>query len=227
MLAAAALLALSGALAPPAQAQTTCTDNEIDLVRGKNESEGSVQICHENQWRSVCDDDWNDNCAGVVCRQIGHATGTATTGSHFGAIHPVTFWLDDVVCDGTEANLGACTHAGWGTDNCAFSERAGVQCTVAASGLTATGGDGGVALAWDAPGDDAGITRHEYRYKTTGDYPAAWTAIPNSRANDANEASYTVTGLASGTVYSFQLRIVGGDNASEPDEAATLRTRPT
>ena len=223
MLAAAALLALSGALAPPAQAQTTCTDNEIDLVRGKNESEGSVQICHLNQWRSVCDDDWNDNCAGVVCRQIGHATGTATTGSHFGAIHPVTFWLDDVVCDGTEANLGACTHAGWGIDNCAFSERAGVQCTVAASGLTATGGDGGVALAWDAPGDDAGITRHEYRYKTTGDYPAAWTAIPNSRANNANEASYTVTGLASGTVYSFQLRIVGGDNASEPDEAATLR----
>ena len=45
--AAAALLALFGALAPPAQAQT-CTDNDIDLVRGKNESEGSVQICHDN-----------------------------------------------------------------------------------------------------------------------------------------------------------------------------------
>ena len=79
--------------------------------------------------------------AGVVCRQLGHATGTPTTSSQFGAIFPVSFWLDDVVCDGTEANLGACAHAGWGTNNCSFSERAGVQCTVAASGLTATGGD--------------------------------------------------------------------------------------
>ena len=219
MLAAAALLALS----LPAQAQT-CTDNDIDLVRGMDQSEGSVQICHDNQWRSVCDDKWNDNCAGVVCRQLGHATGTATHQSHFGAVYPVTFWLDEVICHGSEANLGACTHAGWGVDNCAFSERAGVQCTVAASGLTATGGDGQVKLAWDPPGDDGGITRHEYRYKTTGDYPAAWTAIPNSRANDTNEASYPVTGLASGTVYNFQLRIVGGDNASEPDEATTLIT---
>ena len=205
-------------------AGATCTDNDIDLVRGNNNSEGSVQICHDNQWRSVCDDDWNHNSAGVVCRQLGHATGTPTTGSHFGQIFPVTFWLDDVMCDGTEANLGACTHAGWGTDNCAFSERAGVQCTVAASGLEATGGDGEVALTWNAPGDDAGITRHEFRHRTTGGaWPAGWTAVPDSAADEANEASHTVTGLAAGTAYDFELRIVGGMNASGADEA-TART---
>ena len=49
------------------------------------------------------------------------------------------------MCTGTEANLGACTHAGWGTEDCSYTERAGVQCTVAASGLTATGGDEEVA----------------------------------------------------------------------------------
>ena len=206
-------------------AGVTCTDNDVDLVRGSDSTEGSVQICYSNQWKSVCDDpDWDHNSAGVVCRQLGHATGTPTTGSHFGQIFPVTFWLDDVMCDGTEANLGACTHAGWGVENCAFSERAGVQCTVAASGLEATGGDGVVALTWNAPGDDAGITRHEFRHrKTGGAWPAGWKAVPDSAADEANEASHTVTGLAAGTAYDFELRIVGGTNASGADEA-TART---
>ena len=203
-------------------AGAACTDNDIDLVRGSDSTEGSVQICHSNQWRSVCDDpDWDHNSAGVVCRQLGHATGTPTYSSHFGQIFPVSYWLDDMMCDGTEANLGACTHAGWGTSNCKFPERAGVQCTVAATGLSATGGDEQVALAWNAPGDDGGITRHEFRYrKTGGAFPAAWTAVPDSAANEANEASYTVTGLAAGTGYDFELRIVGGSNASGADEAA-------
>ena len=96
---------------------------------------------------------------------------------------------------------------------------------MAASGLTATPGDDQMDLAWDAPGNDAGITRHEVRHKTAaGSYPAAWTAIPDSAANGTNEASYTVTGLASGTDYTFQVRIVGGGNESEPDEVAAATT---
>ena len=67
-------------------AGATCTDNDIDLVRGMDNTEGEVQICHSNEWRDVCDDSWNDNSAGVVCRQLGHATGTPTDGSHFGLI---------------------------------------------------------------------------------------------------------------------------------------------
>ena len=206
-----------------------CTDNDIDLVRGSDNSEGSVQICHDAEWRSVCDDDLNVGnngpaFAGVVCRQFGYATGEATLQSEFGAIYPVRFWLDDVVCTGTEAHLGDCAHADWGVHNCAFAERAGVRCTVAASGLSATPGDNQMDLAWDAPGNDAGITRHEVRYKKAAGSYAAWTPIPDSAANETNEASYTVTGLASGTDYTFQVRIVGGGNESEPDEVAAATT---
>ena len=215
-------------------AGVTCTENDIELERGMDSSEGSVLICHDNEQRSVCDDSFDQSgaaevangwaFAGVVCRQLGYATGAATEGSHFGEIFPVHYWLDEVVCTGTEANLGACQHDGWGTNNCAYSERAGVQCTVAATGLTATGGDGEVDLAWDAPGADPGITRHEYRYKTTGGtYPAAWTPVPDSAAGETNEASYTVIGLAVETEYTFELRIVGGSNESDADEV-TART---
>ena len=95
---------------------------------------------------------------------------------------------------------------------------------MAATGLMATGGDGEVALAWDAPGADPGITRHEYRYKATGGtYPAAWTPVPDSAAGETNEDSHTVTGLTVETEYTFELRIVGGANASGADEA-TART---
>ena len=215
-------------------AGAACTDNDIDLVRGMDNTEGSVQICHSNEWRSVCDDSFDQDTdaevangwafAGVVCRQRGHATGAATESSHFGQVFPVSYWLDEVVCTGSEANLGACTHADWGVSDCRFPERAGVKCTVAATGLAATGGDGEVDLAWDAPGADPGITRHEYRNrKTGGAYPAAWTPVPDSAADETNEASYTVTGLAAGTEYDFELRIVGGANASDADEA-TART---
>ena len=70
------------------------------------------------------------------------------------------------------------------------------------------------------PGSPATSTRYK---ATGGTYPAAWTAVPSSAAGEANEASYTVTGLAAGTQYDFELRIVGGANESGAD-AASART---
>ena len=52
-----------------------------------------------------------------------------------------------------------------------------------------------MALSWDAPASDSGVTRHEYRYKTDGGYPAAWTVIANSAVGEANAAAFTVTPL--------------------------------
>ena len=71
---------------------------------------------------------WDINEANVVCRQLGFPGALfADTGSYYGG-DPIGFWLNDVVCSGTEANLGQCRHAGWGEGSCSFNQEAGVLC---------------------------------------------------------------------------------------------------
>ena len=45
----------------------------IRLVGGINETEGRVEICLGGQWGTVCDDQWEDVEARVVCRQLGYS----------------------------------------------------------------------------------------------------------------------------------------------------------
>ena len=84
--------------------------------------------------------------------------------------------------------------------------RAAVEPPAAPTGLSATAGNGRVALAWNAQASDAVITHHEYRYKTDSDYQDNWKAIPFSAPGGFNEDGFTVTGLDNGTAHTFQLR---------------------
>ncbi len=202
----------------------------VALVGGSVASEGSILICHDNEYRSVCDDFFTHRGSGIVCRQLGYPTGIPTYESHFvGDADDVSYWLDDVDCRSTEANLGDCPHPGWGLHNCGARERAGVICMTRVTGIYAVGGERQVSLSWDTPLSryDHGITGHEYRYKTRGeDGYRPWQPIPDSappRKNPPtgkNFDSYTVTGLFEGTWHSFQVRIVGGGHASEPGTAS-------
>ena len=83
----------------------------------------------------------------------------------------------------------------------------------ARQGFNASNGNEQVTLTWDAPDADADITRHEYRFKTTGDYPSEWTEIDDSAPGEAHEDWVVVENLTNDTAYTFQLRAANIDGA--------------
>ena len=100
----------------------------VRLVDGPTKYEGRVEVYHDNQWGTVCDDFWGPLDAQVVCRQLGFGRAISYKKGAFYGEGIGKIWLDDLVCDGHESFLGKCEHAGWGVNNCGHGEDAGVQC---------------------------------------------------------------------------------------------------
>ena len=50
---------------------SACQDGDVRLRGGRHYREGRVEVCRNQQWGRVCDDNWDDNDSAVVCRQIG------------------------------------------------------------------------------------------------------------------------------------------------------------
>ncbi|XP_061176191.1 adhesion G protein-coupled receptor E2-like [Saccostrea echinata] len=104
-------------------------EGSVRLVGGHSRLEGRVEIYHNGQWGTVCDDHWTQTEARVICRMVGYSSykGIAKSAAFFGeGSGPI--WLDDVNCYGYETSLSRCRNIGWGKHNCHHREDAGVVC---------------------------------------------------------------------------------------------------
>ncbi|CAG7722759.1 unnamed protein product, partial [Allacma fusca] len=110
-------------------------DGSVRLVDGSHEHEGRVEVFHDDRWGPICDDEWDERDAKVICAQLGYKDDKedykieirATQNGRFGQ-GKGRYWLDNVMCDGTESKLSECRHDGWGIHDCTDVETAGVIC---------------------------------------------------------------------------------------------------
>ncbi|XP_072312495.1 neurotrypsin-like [Eucyclogobius newberryi] len=129
------------------EAAVLCAPPEGDgpplrLVGGEEDFEGRVEVFHGGKWGSICDDQWDDRDAEVVCRQLGFSgVAKAWSWAHFGqGTGPIL--LDAVKCSGNEIFLGQCRHGDWEQHNCDHMEDAGVSCSPYTDGVVRlVGGD--------------------------------------------------------------------------------------
>ena len=96
----------------------------------------------------------------------------------------------------------------------------------APTGLTATAGNGSVALSWTAGGNGgSAITGWKYTKKVGDNWDSDWEAVPNGGADTTR---YTVPDLTNGTAYKFKVRAVNanGDGAESAESASAMPSAP-
>ncbi|XP_051745861.1 deleted in malignant brain tumors 1 protein-like [Ctenopharyngodon idella] len=108
---------------------TTSEFKTVRVVNGDSRCAGRVEVHHDGQWGTVCDDGWDIHDAKVVCREIGcgealEAVRNARFGPGSGPI-----WLANGACRGSESTLKNCGSGGWGKHYCGHHEDAGVRCS--------------------------------------------------------------------------------------------------
>jgi hypothetical protein len=95
-------------------------------IKGGDYKSGNVFATNAaGNFGPVCDDDWDNLDAIVVCRQLGFSSGMAYQGSRWGQV-PTDFVMDDVQCTRYETHLYQCANSCG--HNCAATEGAGVIC---------------------------------------------------------------------------------------------------
>ncbi|NXG59643.1 LOX3B oxidase, partial [Hemiprocne comata] len=94
----------------------------------RKHNEGRVEVFYNDEWGTICDDDFTLANAHVLCRHLGFvaATGWAHSAKYGKGVGRI--WLDNVNCAGGEKSIGDCKHRGWGNSDCSHEEDAGVIC---------------------------------------------------------------------------------------------------
>ncbi|XP_019858631.1 PREDICTED: deleted in malignant brain tumors 1 protein-like isoform X1 [Amphimedon queenslandica] len=112
-----------------------CSNGQVILLPSSNSSEKvykKVGVCFGNSWGYICPEDWDNNDAKVICRQLGLSL-TWTGGKGIDAEYENLndwLWMNEVQCTGNETRLLECGRRRLGTlrSNCDDGGFAAVAC---------------------------------------------------------------------------------------------------
>ncbi|KAI4886756.1 hypothetical protein NFI96_022667, partial [Prochilodus magdalenae] len=111
--------------------QRECSDHlPLRLSGGDGSCSGRLEVYHNAEWGSVCDDLWDIWDAQVVCRQLDCGSALSADGSSVFGAGSGPVWLNRVKCRGNEIHLWDCPHSLKNHTDCSHRQHAGVTCTV-------------------------------------------------------------------------------------------------
>ncbi|XP_037615882.1 CD5 antigen-like [Sebastes umbrosus] len=108
----------------------TCSDS-VRLVNGTSLCSGRLEVKtnHSNQWwSSVCDADFDQQDAEVVCRQLGCGAPSVLQGALYGDVE-ASMWTKEFQCGGTESALLDCRSSGSDRNTCSPGKAVGLTCS--------------------------------------------------------------------------------------------------
>ncbi|XP_051792992.1 scavenger receptor cysteine-rich type 1 protein M130-like [Acanthochromis polyacanthus] len=115
-----------------------CSDS-VRLLNGSTISSGRLEVRSNHQWSSVCETDFDQQDAEVVCRELGYGAPLIIQGAFFGEA-PAPIWTKEFQCAGNESGLLECKSSDSAGNTCSPDRAVGLAC-LESDDIRLTGGD--------------------------------------------------------------------------------------
>ncbi|XP_005952557.1 scavenger receptor cysteine-rich type 1 protein M130 isoform X1 [Haplochromis burtoni] len=105
----------------------TCADS-VRLLNGSSLCSGRLEVKSDQSWSSVCEADFDQQDAEVVCRELGCGPPSVLQGALYGEVEaPV--WSKEFQCGGHESALLDCRSSGSARNSCSPGKAVGLTCS--------------------------------------------------------------------------------------------------
>ncbi|XP_049893098.1 scavenger receptor cysteine-rich type 1 protein M160-like [Epinephelus moara] len=105
----------------------TCSDS-VRLLNGTSQCSGRLEVKSNQRWSSVCEADFDQQDAEVVCREVGCGLPSVLQGALYGEVK-APMWTKEFQCEGHESALLDCRSSGSDRDTCSPGKAVGLTCS--------------------------------------------------------------------------------------------------
>ncbi|XP_029929813.1 scavenger receptor cysteine-rich type 1 protein M160-like [Myripristis murdjan] len=107
--------------------QITCSES-VRLVNGNSLCSGRVEVKSNQSWSSVCEADFDQQDAEVVCRELSCGAPSVFQGALYGEAE-ASAWTKEFQCEGSESVLQKCRRSGTVRNTCSPGDAVGLTCS--------------------------------------------------------------------------------------------------
>ena len=100
----------------------------VRLVNGTGLCSGRVEVKSDQSWVSVCEGDFDQQDAEVVCRELGCGAPSVLQGALYGEVK-APMWTKEFQCEGNESFLLDCRTSDSTRNTCSPDKTVGLTCS--------------------------------------------------------------------------------------------------